>query len=73
MQISDTQAKKLLSGTAKCKFSQLGFSLLITRLISVYQSKSDSVTLQECTKEINAFLAKYMSIMKSDYELLAKL
>jgi len=69
MVVSDAQVKKVLEGNTERKFSQFGFSLLITRLTWTYKNNPTASVLQECTKEINAFLLKYEPIMKNDYEL----
>ena len=69
MVVSDAQVKAVLEGSAERKFTQFGFSLLITRLTWAYKNSTTNAVLQECTKEINAFLAKYEPIMKNDYNL----
>jgi len=69
MVVSDMQVKNVLEGSAERKFSQFGFSLLITRLTWSYKNNSTNSVLQECTKEVNTFLSKYEPIMKNDYEL----
>ena len=72
MEVSDAQVKNVLEGSTERKFTQFGFSLLITRLTWAYKNNSTNAVLQECTREINAFLAKYNPIMKNDYELFVK-
>jgi hypothetical protein len=72
MVVSNEQVKKVLAGNVEYKFTQFGFSLLITRLTWTYKNNPTTAVLQECTKEINAFLSKYESIMKNDYELFVK-
>ena len=72
MVVSDAQVKNVLEGSVERKFSQFGFSLLITRLTWTYKNNSTASVLQECTKEINSFLSKYKTIMKNDYELFMK-
>ena len=72
MVVSDEQVKNVLEGTTERKFTQFGFSLLITRLMWTYKNNSTDAVLKECTKEINTFLAKYKPIMKNDYELFIK-
>jgi hypothetical protein len=66
------QVKNILEGSTERKFTQFGFSLLITRLTWTYKNNPSNAVLQECTREINAFLSKYESIMKNDYELFVK-
>ena len=72
MVVTDEQVKNVLEGNAERKFTQFGFSLLITRLMWTYKNNSTTAVLQECAKEINAFLTKYKPIMKNDYELFVK-
>ncbi len=71
MQITSTQTQKILKGNHS--FSQLGFSMLITRLKNVYTNDPSQGTLEKCTKEINAFLAKFTSIMSQDYAAISNL
>lgn len=71
MNISFQQAKKLLSGNHT--FTQLGFSMMLTRLKGLYMKDPSQATLEKCTDEINAFLTKFSTIMKSDYEIISKL
>jgi hypothetical protein len=72
MIVSDMQVKDVLEGNAERKFTQFGFSLLITRLTWAYKNNPTNAVLQECTKEINTFLSKYETIMKNDYGLFLK-
>jgi hypothetical protein len=72
MVVSDVQVKNVLEGNIERKFTQFGFSLLITRLTWTYKNNSTAAVLQECTKEINTFLSKYEPIMKNDYGLFVK-
>lgn len=69
--MSTEQTKKIL--TQDTKFSQLGFSLLVTRLRGAYKKSPDARMIQQATKEINDFLAKYQKIMAKDYTLLTGL
>ena len=69
--ITKTQAEKLLSGDYT--FSQLGFSMLITRLKGNYAKDSSQGSLQKCVDEINFFLSKYSAIITSDISIIAKL
>lgn len=71
MKITLQQTEKLLKGDYK--FTQFGFSMLLTRLKSNYQKDSSQAALQKCTDEINAFLTKFKSIMESDFAIIAKL
>ncbi|MFP3153657.1 hypothetical protein LQZ18_04365 [Lachnospiraceae bacterium ZAX-1] len=69
MNITLAQTEKLLKGNYT--FTQLGFSMMITRLKIVYAGDLSSLPL--CTKEINSYLAKFSSAMIQDYEVISKL
>ncbi len=69
MKITQVQAQRLLTG--KQSFSQLGFSMLLTRLKGLYAK--DPSKLNVMTDEINAFLCKFASIMTADYAAIVKL
>lgn len=71
MQITSVQAQKILTGNQK--FSMLGFSMLVTRMKSVYSKNSSQATLQSCVDEFNAFLNKYASIMPADIAIISKI
>lgn len=70
MQVTQQQTEKVLKGSQS--FSQLGFTMLITRLRKLYTQNPTAVTIQKCTAEINTFLNKFESIMDADYALIAK-
>ena len=65
MKVTIQQTEKLLMG--KQSFSQLGFSLMLTRLRKLYDKDPSQSTLQSCMDEINAFLGKFQTIMGADY------
>ena len=71
MQISIQQAEKLLKGNQS--FSQLGFSMMLTRLRSQYGKDPSQSTLQLSMGEINTFLDKFAMIMGADYSIISKL
>ena len=71
MTVTPRQTEKLLKGNQS--FSQLGFSMMLTRLKTVYSKDPSTATLQKCTDEINAFLKKYHMIMGGDYAVISKL
>lgn len=71
MNLTSTQAKKVLAGSQT--FSQLGFSMLITRLKGVYAKDPSPAVLENCTSEMNAFLKKFEAIMAKDFAVIAKL
>ncbi len=69
MKINSTQARRLL--TCSQTFSQLGFSMLLTRLKGQYAKEPSN--LEKYTAEINAFLGKFAAIMAADYAIIAKM
>ncbi len=69
MKINATQAQRLLTGNQA--FSQLGFSMLLTRLKGQYAK--DPSKLEIYTAEINTFLGKFTAIMAADYVIIEKL
>lgn len=71
MDIPKSQVKKAL--TTQCKFTQLGFNMLVTRLSGLYSKDASDAILEHCTHEINSFYSKYQSIMQKDYETITKL
>ena len=71
MTVTAMQTQKILSGNLK--FSQLGLSMMITRLKSIYAKDSSQAVLQSCTDEINLFLKKYGAILSADYSIISKL
>ena len=71
MNVTSVQVKKIL--TSDHKFSQLAFSMMITRLRAVYSRNPSPTTLQTCENEINAFLQSHSSIMGMDIVALSKL
>lgn len=71
MNITQEQLQKILVGNYA--FTQLGFSMLITRLKNVYKENPSPNTLSNCVREVNAFLGKYSGIMGPDCAFIAKL
>ena len=71
MTVSSVQAQKVLTGNHN--FTQFGFSMLITRLKFVYTNDKSPTVLQNCVNEINAFMAKYASVMAADFAVISKL
>lgn len=71
MNVTPQQAEKILK--EELAFSQLGFSLLITRLKTLYTKNPSEATLQDCADEINKFLSKFEKIMSKDYAIIAQL
>jgi len=71
MTVTIEQTEKILKGDYR--FSQLGFSMLVTRLKSLYAVSPNQAVLQSSMNEINAFLKKFQSIMASDCETLSNI
>jgi len=71
MKITPAQTQKILTGDHP--FSQLGFSMLVTRLKGIYAKDPSQATLQKCLDEMNAFLQKYGAIMAADYAIISEI
>jgi hypothetical protein len=71
MKVTPEQTEKLLN--ANLAFSQLGFSMMLTRLKTRYAKSPSPSTLEDCTVEINKFLDKFQTIMGADYAVITKL
>ena len=71
MIVTPQQAEKLLCGNQS--FSQLGFSMMVTRLKTLYAKNPSPSTLQTCVAEINIFLEKFKILMGADYEIITNL
>ena len=68
MSLNQMQVKKLLTYTGKMQISQLGLSLLVTRLSRTYNSNPSAQLLESATAEMNVFISKFAAIMDSDYK-----
>ena len=71
MQVTSQQTEKLLCGSHS--FSQLGFSMMMTRLKGIYAKDPSQAALMKSMGEINTFLEKFKAIMSADYAIIAKL
>lgn len=71
MQVTSRQAETLLRGNHT--FTQLGFSMLLTRLKGLYANDPSQEALQKSTGEINLFLDKFKSIMENDFVTITRL
>ena len=71
MKITVQQTEKLLKSSQA--FSQLGFSMMVTRLRTAYAKDSSQAMIQKSTDEINVFLDKFSAIMGADYETATKI
>ncbi|MCL1997321.1 MAG: hypothetical protein FWG65_00965 [Turicibacter sp.] len=67
MAITTEQTEKLLKSSDS--FTQLGFSMLVSRLRQMYKIHGASV-IKIAEEEINAFLKKYAIIMDADFALI---
>ena len=71
MNVTLEQTEKLLKGNQT--FSQLGFSMMLTRHRTRYSKNPSQTTLQTCASDINAFLEKFKILMGQDYAIISKL
>jgi len=71
MNITSKQVEKLM--LEDYNFSQLGFSMMLTRLKGVYAGNPSQEVLENATKEINAFLEKFKGIMKKDLAIISEI
>ena len=71
MTITHKQAERLL--LEDYSFSQLGFSMMLTRLKGMYNNDPSHQVLEDAVKEINAFLEKFKGIMKKDFLIISEL
>ena len=71
MIVTHQHAEKLLKGTEK--FKLFAFSMMLTHLKERYAKDSSAITLESCTREINAFIDKYKTIMAEDFSLIESL
>ena len=71
MKVTLQQTEKLLKGNQS--FSQLGFSMMLTRLKTAYKSDPSQSVVQKSMNEINMFLGKFTLIMADDYAIIAKM
>ena len=73
MQLSEVQVKKLLLYSGKMPLTQLGLSMLMTRLSRKYQANPSPQLVKSATIEINEFLKKFAAIMEQDYKWMSQL
>jgi CheY-like chemotaxis protein len=69
--ITIEQTEKILTGDTK--FTQLAFSMLITRMKTLYAKYPTKETLQTFAEEITEFIEKSKVLMAADYETICKL
>ena len=65
------QTEKIL--TTDTKFSQLAFSMLVTRMKTLYAKYHTKETLQTFAEEITGFIEKSKVLMATDYETIGQL
>ena len=66
VKVTEAQTEKILKGNQP--FKQFAFSMMITRLKSVYTKDPSASTLKASAIEINKFLEHFSAVMGSDYE-----
>ena len=71
MKLTVQQTEKLLKSNQS--FSQLGLSMMITRLRKRYVNEPSQAVLKKSTDEINAYLGKFSMIMEADYKVIIKI
>ena len=71
MEMTLQKTEKVLKGIQK--FQLFAFSMLITNMKERYANDSSQNMLESCTAEINAFLAKYHTIMAADWAIIESL
>ena len=71
MNVTSRQLEKILKSDVK--FSQFPFSMLVTRIKSLYAKDASQAVLQSGVDEINTFLKKYEAIMGADFAVIEKL
>ena len=67
------QTEKLLNLSGSIKFSQIGFSMLLTRMKTLYNKYKSKETLQTFAEEITAYIQKSKILMAADYEIICRL
>lgn len=71
MKVTPQQTEKLLQGNHT--FSQLGFSMMLTRLKGMYAKDPSAAVLKTAMNEINTFIDKFKVIMANDFAIISKL
>ena len=71
MNVTTKQVERLL--VEDYNFSQLGFSMMLTRLKGVYAGDPSQEILETAAKEINTFLGKFKGIMKNDLAIISEI
>jgi CheY-like chemotaxis protein len=65
------QTEKLLAGSYK--FAQLGFSMMLMRMKTLYAKYPTQATLQTFAEEITSYIEKFKLLMAADYEIINKI
>lgn len=71
MKLTTTQAKKIL--TENFQFKQFAFSMMITRMKTMYAKNPTDSVLEKSTEEINRFLEQFSGVMGNDIAKLTNL
>ncbi|NLU31550.1 MAG: hypothetical protein GXX04_02875 [Clostridiaceae bacterium] len=69
----DEKFAKLITNQAKYESKSLALNLLISRLQKKYMANQTPQEMNNCLQEMNAFFAKYASILGNDIEALKKI
>jgi CheY-like chemotaxis protein len=69
--VTIAQTEKILTG--ETKFSQLAFSMLVTRMKTLFAKYPTKQTIQTFAEEITAFIEKSKVLMAADYETIGRL
>lgn len=71
MKVTVEQTEKLLSGNHS--FSQLGLSMMMTRMKKTYLANPSQAALEKSTNELNLFFDKFKSIAEKDFGIIEQL
>ncbi|MDR2005760.1 MAG: hypothetical protein LBP78_00730 [Acidaminococcales bacterium] len=73
MKISEAQTKKLIEFDGIVSLKQVALKMTLTRFKGIYKHNPSDRVIAECASQINDMLAKFGSIMQSDYDWIMKL
>lgn len=66
------KVKAMIRGTLQYTSPNLGFNMLMSRLVRRYKASPTPAELDACFAEVRAFMEKYHSIMEPEYPAIAK-
>jgi hypothetical protein len=67
------QVDKVLRRGGDLRISQIGLNMMLSQLRYSYQLAPNRASLEQCTRELNAYLTRYSGIMGEDVRQLAAL